>query len=65
MRSKHDAAVRQEVRVERHTPEYWRVTFNNPPFNIFGPQTIPQLNEVITQIETDPLVKVGNSGSSS
>jgi enoyl-CoA hydratase/carnithine racemase len=56
--SKHDAAPRQEVRIERRTPEYWRVTFDNPPFNIFGPETIPQLNEVITQIETDPRVKV-------
>ena len=38
--------------------EYWRVTFDNPPFNIFGPETIPQLNAVITQIEKDPRVRV-------
>jgi enoyl-CoA hydratase/carnithine racemase len=49
---------RQEVRLERRTPEYWRVTFDNPPFNIFGPSTIPQLNEVITQLETDSRVRV-------
>jgi hypothetical protein len=53
-----DAAPKQEIRLERLTPEYWRVTLDNPPFNIFGPQTIPQLNSVITQIETDPKVKV-------
>jgi enoyl-CoA hydratase/carnithine racemase len=53
-----DAAPRQEVRLERLTPAYWRVTLDNPPFNIFGPETIPQLNGVITQIETDPNVKV-------
>ena len=53
-----DAAPRQEIRLERITPEYWRVTLDNPPFNIFGPETIPQLNNVITQIETDPKVKV-------
>jgi enoyl-CoA hydratase/carnithine racemase len=50
--------VKRQVRVDRRTPEYWRVTFDNPPFNIFGPDTIPQLNEAITAIETDPHVKV-------
>ena len=53
-----DAAPKQEIRLERLTPEYWRVTLDNPPYNIFGPETIPQLNSVITQIETDPKVKV-------
>jgi enoyl-CoA hydratase/carnithine racemase len=52
------SASRQEIRIERRTPEYWRVTLDNPPFNIFGPETIPQLNEVVTQIEQDPRVKV-------
>src|SRR5262249_3626129 len=36
---------------------YWRVTFDNPPLNIFGPETIPQLNEIITALETDERVK--------
>jgi enoyl-CoA hydratase/carnithine racemase len=53
-----DGAPRQEILLVRVTPEYWRVTFDNPPFNLFGPETIPQLNNVITQIETDPKVKV-------
>ncbi|MBR1225186.1 enoyl-CoA hydratase/isomerase family protein [Bradyrhizobium sp. AUGA SZCCT0176] len=47
-----------QVRLERRTPAYWRVILDNPPFNIFGPETIPQLNKVITAIETDPQVKV-------
>jgi enoyl-CoA hydratase/carnithine racemase len=34
------------------------VTFNHPPLNIFGPETIPQLNEIITALETDENVKV-------
>jgi enoyl-CoA hydratase/carnithine racemase len=34
------------------------VTFHNPPFNIFGPGTIPQLQAVISHIETDPKLKV-------
>jgi enoyl-CoA hydratase/carnithine racemase len=56
--TKTDEVSGQEIRLERVTPEYWRVTLDHPPFNIFGPETIPQLNNVITQIETDPKVKV-------
>lgn len=51
-------AAKREVILEKRTPEYWRVTLHNPPFNIFGPETIPQLNEVITALETDPNVRV-------
>jgi enoyl-CoA hydratase/carnithine racemase len=54
----HGATPREEVHIERVTPAYWRITFDNPPFNIFGPETIPQLNEAITQLERDPQVKV-------
>jgi enoyl-CoA hydratase/carnithine racemase len=31
---------------------------DHPPLNIFGPETIPQLNEAITELETDEQVKV-------
>src|SRR5689334_8535093 len=37
---------------------YWLVTIDHPPLNIFGPDNIPQLDEVITAIETDLDVKV-------
>jgi enoyl-CoA hydratase/carnithine racemase len=40
------------------SPHYWRVTINHPPLNIFGPDTIPQLNEIVTAIETDEDAKV-------
>jgi enoyl-CoA hydratase/carnithine racemase len=54
------ALIMNEKRVflTKHSPAYWRVTLNNPPLNIFGPKTIPQLNEVITAIETDAELKV-------
>jgi enoyl-CoA hydratase/carnithine racemase len=48
----------KRVFLTKHSPEYWRVTLNNPPVNIFGPKTIPQLNEIITAIETDKELKV-------
>ncbi|APG06135.1 enoyl-CoA hydratase [Luteibacter rhizovicinus DSM 16549] len=49
---------KQEIKVRQVSPAYWRVTLHNPPFNIFGPETIPQLNEVITAIEKDPDLRV-------
>ena len=48
----------KQIHLTRRSPYYWRVTINHPPLNIFGPDTIPQLNEVITAIETDEQVKV-------
>src|SRR4029077_14350218 len=48
----------KQIHLTRRSPYYWRVTINRPPLNIFGPDTIPQLNEVITAIETDMNVKV-------
>ncbi|MFM0057889.1 enoyl-CoA hydratase/isomerase family protein [Paraburkholderia phytofirmans] len=53
-----EAGAKQEFRIKRVTPAYWRVTIDHPPFNIFGPESIPQLNSVITQIENDPELKV-------
>lgn len=52
------AVPKARIRLERRTPAYWRVTLDNPPFNIFGPKTIPELNAVVTAIENDPMVKV-------
>jgi enoyl-CoA hydratase/carnithine racemase len=53
-----DETTDRRVRVTQRSPAYWRVTFDHPPLNIFGPETIPQLNEVITALETDEQVKV-------
>src|SRR5450755_4730973 len=47
-----------EIRLARHSPEYWRVTIDHPPLNIFGPEMLPQVGEIITTIETDEQVKV-------
>jgi enoyl-CoA hydratase/carnithine racemase len=52
------ATVTKQVYLTKHSPYYWRVTFDHPPLNIFGPKTIPQLNEIITALETDKDVKV-------
>ena len=54
------ALIMNEKRVflTKHSPAYWRVTLNHPPLNVFGPKTIPQLNKIITAIETDAELKV-------
>ena len=47
-----------EIRLMRRSPAYWRVTFDLPPLNIWGPKNVPQLNEIITALETDEHIKV-------
>ena len=53
-----ETQMRKQIHLTRRSPHYWRVTIDHPPLNIFGPDTIPQLDEVITAIETDEDVKV-------
>jgi len=43
----------KQILLTRRSPTYWRVTINHPPLNIFGPDAIPQLDEIITALETD------------
>ena len=50
--------VTREIRVERRLPSYWRITFDLPPVNIFGPKETVRLGEIITAIERDDQVKV-------
>jgi enoyl-CoA hydratase/carnithine racemase len=47
-----------EIRLVKQSSEYWRVTFNIPPLNIFGPANIPQLEEIVSLLESDDRVKV-------
>lgn len=47
-----------QIKLDKRTPAYWRVTFDNPPFNIFGPETIPQMEKVVAAIESDPNLRV-------
>jgi enoyl-CoA hydratase/carnithine racemase len=50
--------VTKRIYPKLHSPHYWRVTFNHPPLNVFGPESIRQLNGIITLLETDKHVKV-------
>ena len=53
-----EAGTAGEIRTTRRSDAYWRVTFDIPPLNIFGPSNIPQLEKVVSSIETDDRVKV-------
>ena len=57
-KSRSTATITKQVYLTRRTSHYWRVTFDHPPLNIFGPESIPQLNEIVTALETDEHVKV-------
>lgn len=48
----------KQILLKRLSPAWWRVTFDHPPLNIFGPDALPQLKKAVTAIETDPEVKV-------
>jgi enoyl-CoA hydratase/carnithine racemase len=48
----------RQIQLERRSPSYWRVTFDLPPLNIFGPEAMPRLNDIVAALETDEHVKV-------
>ena len=47
-----------QVRLTRATPSRWRVTLDNPPLNLMGPELVLQLREIVTALEADGEVKV-------
>ena len=47
-----------QIRVERRSPAYWRVTFDNPPINVMGPEMVREFQEVIGALEADEHVRV-------
>jgi enoyl-CoA hydratase/carnithine racemase len=53
-----DAHNDGQIRLVRISNAYWRVTFDIPPLNIFGPVNIPQLEEIVGLLESDERVKV-------
>src|SRR3984893_6037693 len=47
-----------KLSITQHSPQYWRVTFDNPPINLVDPTMIVALNELVTTIEHDNRVAV-------
>lgn len=47
-----------QIQLKRVSPAYWRITFNNPPLNVMGPQFVQEFRGIVTAIENDEQVKV-------
>jgi enoyl-CoA hydratase/carnithine racemase len=47
-----------QLSIARESAGLWRVTFSNPPINMFVPATIVELGALMTALEADPSVKV-------
>ena len=47
-----------QIRVDRPSPAYWRVTIDNPPINVMGPLMVVEFQELIGALEADEQVKV-------
>lgn len=52
------SAKAAQLRLTKRSPAYWRVTIDNPPINVMGPEMVRQWQEVINAIETDEQVRV-------
>src|ERR1700721_3188699 len=52
------ATKAKQLRLSKVSPTYWRVTFDNPPLNLMGPEFIEEFREIITDIETDTDLRV-------
>ncbi len=47
-----------QIRLIRRSPAYWRVTIDNPPINVMGPEMVKEFQEVIKALEADEQVRV-------
>jgi enoyl-CoA hydratase/carnithine racemase len=52
------SAASKQIRVDRRSPAYWRVTIDNPPINVMGPQMVREFQAVMDALEADELVRV-------
>lgn len=48
----------RQIEIAHPAPGYWRATFSNPPINLIDPDTIVQLGELVTRLESDHDIKV-------
>jgi enoyl-CoA hydratase/carnithine racemase len=46
-----------QIRLTRLSATCWRITFDNPPLNLMGPEFVLEFREIMTAIETDEQVR--------
>ena len=49
-----------QIRLTQRSPAYWRVTFDNPPINVMGPEMVREFQELINALEGDEQVSAGH-----
>jgi enoyl-CoA hydratase/carnithine racemase len=54
----HAKTEKAQIRVTRWSNAYWRVTLDNPPLNVMGPQLVREFREIINAVEADEDVRV-------
>jgi enoyl-CoA hydratase/carnithine racemase len=54
----HAKTEKAQIRLTRLSSAYWRVTIDNPPLNVMGPQLVREFGEIITAVEADEEVKL-------
>jgi enoyl-CoA hydratase/carnithine racemase len=54
----HAKTDRAQIRFTRASTACWRITFDNPPLNLMGPQFVREFRELIAAIEADAAVRV-------
>ena len=47
-----------QINLTRVSATYWRITFDNPPLNLMGPQFVREFRDIMTAIEADAQVRV-------
>ena len=47
-----------QIRLTRRSLAYWRVTIDNPPINVMGPEMVKQWQETMNALEADEHVRV-------
>jgi enoyl-CoA hydratase/carnithine racemase len=47
-----------QIKIARPSPRYWRVTFDNPPLNLMGPEFVLEFREIMTALEADQELRV-------
>jgi enoyl-CoA hydratase/carnithine racemase len=53
-----DTYTPTHLRLTEESPTLWRVTFDNPPVNVIGPDMIRDLKELLTELESNHTVNV-------
>jgi enoyl-CoA hydratase/carnithine racemase len=52
------AAKSSQIRLSKLSPTCWRVTFDNPPLNLMGPEFVVEFGKIIAAIESDDNLRV-------